>query len=220
MSEAMIIGLTGQTGAGKSTVSEIFGKAGYAVIDADRIARLVVEPGKPCLTELFDYFGDSVRQPDGTLDRKALAKIVFTDQKKLESLNSITHPFITEEIFRQINACHKAGQELILLDAPTLFESRASDFCDMIISVLAPPDIRLKRIMQRDGISEEAAHERMDAQLPEEFFIQHSDYVIRNQSDLAGLFAHAEEVAQKIREIHASSQNTQKGGTNNGNREE
>lgn len=204
MSESMIIGLTGQTGAGKSTVSEIFAGSGFALIDADKIARYVVEPGMPCLAELFDYFGDAVRNPDDTLNRKALAKIVFTDQKKLESLNSITHPFITEEIFRQINAYHQAGRELILLDAPTLFESRASDFCDMIISVLAPPELRRERIMQRDGITEEAARERMDSQLPEEFFIQHSDYVIRNQSDLAGLYAHAEEVAEKIKEIHLS----------------
>lgn len=202
MSGSMIIGLTGQTGAGKSTVSEIFGKSGFALIDADQIARKVVEPGMPCLAELFDYFGDAVRNPDGTLNRKALAKIVFTDEKKLESLNSITHPFITEEIFRQINAYGQAGRPLILLDAPTLFESRASDFCDMIISVLAPPEMRCERIMKRDGITEEAAHERMNAQLPEEFFIQHSDYVIRNRSDLAGLYAHAEEVAEKIKETY------------------
>lgn len=199
MSEPKIIGLTGQTGAGKSTVSGIFAKSGFALIDADQISRLVVEPGKPCLAELFDYFGNAVRNPDNSLNRKALAKIVFTDQKKLESLNSITHPFITEEIFRQINAYHKDGHKLILLDAPTLFESRASDFCDMIISVLAPPEIRCSRIMQRDGMTEEAARERMNAQLPEEFFIQHSDYVIRNQSDLAGLYALAEEVAEKIK---------------------
>ena len=199
MSESMIIGLTGQTGAGKSTVSEIFGHSGFALIDADRIARKVVEPGMPCLAELFDYFGDAVRNPDDTLNRKALAKIVFTDEKKLESLNSITHPFITEEIFRQINEYHQQGRKLILLDAPTLFESKASDFCDMIISVLAPPEVRCERIMKRDSITEEAAHERMNAQLPEEFFIKHSDYVIRNRSDLASLTAHVEEVAEKIR---------------------
>ncbi len=206
MSESMIIGLTGQTGAGKSTVSMIFERAGFALIDADQIARLVVEPGMPCLEELFDYFGDSIRNPDNTLNRKALAKIVFTDEKKLESLNSITHPFITEEIFREINACHQAGQQLILLDAPTLFESRAADFCDMIISVLAPPELRCERIMKRDGITEEAARERMNAQLPEEFFIQHSDYVIRNQSDLEGLYAHAEEVADKIKDSYLKQQ--------------
>ena len=204
MSESMIIGLTGQTGAGKSTVSEIFERSGFALIDADRIARLVVDPGMPCLAELFDFFGDTIRNPDNTLNRKALAKIVFTDRKKLESLNSITHPFITEEIFREINMYHQDGRELILLDAPTLFESKASDFCDLIISVLAPPELRCKRIMQRDGISEEAALARMNSQLPEEFFIQHSDYVIRNQSDLAGLYAHAEEVAEKIKEIYLS----------------
>lgn len=202
MNETMIIGLTGQTGAGKSTVAEIFEKVGFALIDADQIARYVVEPGKPCLEELFDYFGDVIRNPDDTLNRKTLAKIAFTDQKKLESLNSITHPYITEEIFRQIGAYHEAGRGLILLDAPTLFESKASDFCDMIISVLAPAEIRCERIIRRDGITEEAAYERIHSQLPESFFIQHSDYVIRNQSDLSGLHAHAEEVAEKIKDIY------------------
>jgi dephospho-CoA kinase len=200
MNETMIIGLTGQTGAGKSTVAEIFQLVGFSLIDADRIARQVVEPDMPCLAELFDYFGDGIRNADDTLDRRALGKIVFTDGKKLESLNSIMHPYITEEIFRQISAYHEAGRRLILLDAPTLFESKASDFCDMILSVLAPPEIRCERIMKRDSLTREAALERMNSQLPESFFIQHSDYVIRNQENLAGLHAHAEEVARKIKE--------------------
>ena len=165
----IVVGLTGQTGAGKSTVSEIFVRHGFQLIDADKISHEVVEPGMPCLAEIFDYFGDSVRNPDGSLDRKSLAKIVFTDRKKLESLNSICYPFITEEIFRKINQFAEQECHFILLDAPTLFESRASDFCDMIISVVANPEIRCARIMARDAMSEQAARERMNAQLDEEF---------------------------------------------------
>ncbi|MDE6777217.1 MAG: dephospho-CoA kinase, partial [Oscillospiraceae bacterium] len=102
MISVAVIGLTGQTGAGKSTVSKIFSQNGFALIDADKISRDVVEIGKPCLIELVDYFGSQILNPDNSLNRKALAKIVFTDKRKLESLNSICHPFITEEIYQAL----------------------------------------------------------------------------------------------------------------------
>ncbi len=195
----IVVGLTGQTGAGKSTVSEIFVRHGFMLIDADKISHEVVEPGMPCLAEIFDYFGEAVRNSDGSLNRKALAKIVFTDKKKLESLNSICYPFITEEIFRKINQFAEQECHFILLDAPTLFESRASDFCDMIISVVANPEIRCARIMARDTMTEQAARERMNAQLDETFFIQHSDYVIHNNGNLEQLSELSGEVADKVK---------------------
>ncbi len=196
---AMVIGLTGQTGAGKSTVSKIFVKNGFKLIDADLISREIMKPGMPCLEELFDYFGSAIRNPDDTLNRKALAHIAFTDNRKLESLNSICHPFITEEILARISHYSAEGHRLILLDAPTLFESQAADFCDLIISVVAKPELRCGRIMKRDSITEQEARNRMDAQLSENFFIDHSDYVIRNNEDCEQLFALAEEVADKIK---------------------
>ncbi len=195
----VIVGLTGQTGAGKSTVSRVFVEQGFSLIDADRIAREVVEPGSPCLDELFEYFGSTIRGENNSLNRRALASIVFTDAHKLEVLNSIIHPYITEEIFRRINQFAQEGHILILLDAPTLFESKASDFCDLIISVLADPEIRRDRIIVRDHLTEEAALQRMQAQLPEEFFAKHSDYIIRNNADLTKLTALAEEVADKVK---------------------
>ncbi len=196
---SMVIGLTGQTGAGKSTVSKIFVNNGFSLIDADRISKEVVEVGTPCLSELFDFFGPSIRNADGSLNRKALAKIVFNDKGKLECLNSICHPFITERILAQISDYSEGGYKLILLDAPTLFESRASDFCDLIISVVASPDLRRARIIARDGLTELEANERMSAQLDEDFFVHHSDYVIRNDEQLQHLYALAEEVADKIK---------------------
>ncbi|MBQ2264422.1 MAG: dephospho-CoA kinase [Oscillospiraceae bacterium] len=196
---AMVIGLTGQTGAGKSTVSKIFVKNGFKLIDADRISREIMQPGMPCLEELFDYFGSSIRNPDDTLNRKALANIVFTDNRRLESLNSICHPFITEEILARIGCYSAEGHKLILLDAPTLFESQAADFCDLIISVVAKPELRCGRIMKRDSITETEARNRMDSQLSETFFVGHSDFVIRNDEDCEQLFALAEEVADKIK---------------------
>lgn len=208
MNPSIIVGLTGQTGAGKSTVSAVFTKNGFALIDADKISREVVEPGKPCLSELFDFFGEGIRNADGTLNRRALAKLAFSDKKKLESLNSICHPFITEEIFLRINRFTEEGRRLILLDAPTLFESRASDFCDLIISVIAEPEVRCRRIIERDGLTEEAARERMNAQLDEAFFLKNSDYIIRNNTDLAQLYALSEEVADKIKVWYDNRENT------------
>lgn len=205
---SMVIGLTGQTGAGKSTVSKIFVENGFTLIDADLISREIVKPGMPCLEELFDYFGDSIRNADNTLNRKALANIVFTDKRKLESLNSICHPFITEEILAKISHYSAEGHRLILLDAPTLFESQAADFCDLIISVVAYPELRCDRIMKRDSITETEAHDRMNAQLDEDFFVGHSDYVIRNNDDCEQLFALAEEVADKIKVYYHTKYHT------------
>ncbi len=209
--ESIVVGLTGQTGAGKSTVSQIFVQNGFTLIDADRISREVMSTGTPCLAEVFDFFGEDIRNADGSLNRKALAKIVFNDKGKLESLNSICHPFITEEIFSRISHYSAHGNCLILLDAPTLFESRAADFCDLIISVVASPELRRRRIIARDGITETEANERMSAQLDEEFFISHSDYVIRNDEDLPQLYELSEEVADKIKvcyqKAHSTSQN-------------
>ncbi len=196
---SMVIGLTGQTGAGKSTVSKIFVKEGFHIIDADRISREVVEIGTPCLSELLDFFGEEIRNADGSMNRKALAKIVFNDKGKLESLNSICHPFITEEILARISHMKAQGHELILLDAPTLFESKAADFCDLIISVVASPELRRDRIIARDNLTLVEANERMSAQLDEDFFVNHSDYVIRNDDDLQQLHALSEEIADKIK---------------------
>lgn len=197
--KTLVVGLTGQTGAGKSTVSKIFVEKGFTLIDADCISRSVVEPGMPCLAELFDYFGESIINDDGTLNRKALAKLAFADKRNLESLNSICHPFITEEILARISKYTANGHRYILLDAPTLFESRAADFCDLIISVVAKPELRCERIMKRDTLTNEEALDRMNAQLSEEFFIGHSDYVIFNNEDCKQLFETTAEVVDKIK---------------------
>lgn len=198
----MVVGLTGQTGAGKSTVSRIFKDNGFAVINADSIARNVVETGSKCLDEISDFFGSGILNPDNSLNRKALAKIVFTDKCKLDSLNTIIYPYITGEILRQIRKHSENGEKLILLDAPTLFESRADDFCELIISVIAEPDVRERRIIERDGLSHEQAKERMSSQLDEEFFVSHSDYIIGNNDSIETVNAISREVSDKIKDIY------------------
>lgn len=197
----MVVGLTGQTGAGKSTVSRLFAESGFCVIDADQIARAVVHKGSRCLLELTECFSD-ILLPNGELNRKALAKQAFQNKKSLELMNSIMYPYIMGEILRQIHHHSRMGQKLILLDAPTLFESRADDFCELIISVTARAELRKARILQRDSITEEAAQARMDAQLPEQFFVEHSDFIIKNNKDCRNLEVVSEEVIAKIKEYY------------------
>lgn len=199
MSDIVVVGLTGQTGAGKSTVSEVFCRNGFSVINADIVAREVVEKGTPCLAEIADFFGNEVIDGTGSLDRKKLAGIVFTNKTKLEMLNSIIYPYITREILNKINILATQGKKYVLLDAPTLFESRSDDFCEIIISVLADAEIRRNRIITRDSLTPEQAQNRMDSQLDEEFFIARSDYIIHNNGSLEAVSEMTKEIADKIR---------------------
>ncbi len=199
----MVVGLTGQTGAGKSTVSKIFREYGFDIINADIISREVVEKGSACLSEIEDCFHEGVISFDGTLDRRALGEIVFSDAKKLELLNSIMYPYIVGRILQEIHRMADMGQNMILLDAPTLFESRADDFCELIISVIAKEPLRRERIMKRDGLTEEQAQRRIDSQLPESFFKGHSDFIIKNNKGMDNLEAVSREVAEKL--VHYSS---------------
>lgn len=194
----MVIGLTGQTGAGKSTVSKVFVQNGFRLIDADAISRHVVARGSHCLADLQECFTDAILTPDGELDRKVMASIAFSDHRKLEMLNTIMYPYIVGEILRMIHRFSQQNHKLILLDAPTLFESRADDFCDLIISVVAKPELRMQRIMERYHISEKAAQQRMEMQLTEEFFRLHSDTVLENNSSFSELWDAAQELSAKL----------------------
>ncbi len=183
MRRAVIVGVTGQTGAGKSTVCEMLKKYGYAVIDADEIAALITEKGSPVLTQLSMAFGPGTLNEDGTPNRKVLAQRAFSDPSQTALLNSITHPEIVRLIMKKVNGEFWNGYEAVLIDAPQLFESGLSDRCGFIVSVTAPEELRLSRIIKRDGIDEESARLRMSAQYDENFFIENSDVVIQNNGD-------------------------------------
>ncbi|MCI7232498.1 MAG: dephospho-CoA kinase [Oscillospiraceae bacterium] len=204
---ARVIGLTGQSGAGKTTVSRVFSQNGFAVIDADIISREVTEKGQPCLTELSEAFGSDIINSDGTLNRKRLGSIVFSDREKLRQLNGIIYPYIIYRIISRIDELSEKGRELILLDAPTLFEANADDLCDLIISVTADESIRMSRIIARDNITPEAAKKRFESQYSEHFFVNHSDFVIINNKTPDVLAAKAEEVAGKIKEYYNAKAN-------------
>ena len=172
LNKPFTIGLTGQTGSGKGYVCREFEKLGFKIIDSDKIARELTEKGSYLLSELQKAFGEDILE-NKELNRKLLAKTAFESKEKTDLLNSIMHPAIIDE-------CKKQSETPCVLDAPQLFEAKAEKECYKIICVTAPLETRLKRIIQRDNISEEQALQRINAQFDEEYYISHSDYVIKN----------------------------------------
>lgn len=195
---AEVIGLTGQTGAGKSTVRELFKAKGAAVIDADAVSHDIVDNDLSCLTDIVEHFSCIVLNDKGKLNRKALGRIVFSDPKKLAVLNKIMFPYIVSAINGKVTAYEHAGAQMIVIDGATLIESECSKMCSVLISVTAEEETRLTRIIHRDGISKRDAVRRVSAQHPEEFYIEASDYVIKNNGTPGDLEREAERVLDEI----------------------
>ncbi|MBQ8758875.1 MAG: dephospho-CoA kinase [Clostridia bacterium] len=184
----LVLGLTGQSGAGKGEVSHSFSSFdGVVCLDTDKTAREVVEKGKPCLTELCECFGDEILDSDGNLNRKKLAEIAFSDKEKHEKLNKITHFHILEEIKKWLAESKRDGAILAIIDAPLLFESGADKLCDITVGIVAPYPTRLKRIIKRDGLDKKSAKMRLDAQPKDDFFEEKCDYIIANNGTLRAL---------------------------------
>lgn len=199
-----VIGLTGGSGAGKGEISLCFMSNGVRALDTDKVSRLVSAPGKPCLNELCERFGNDILREDGTLDRKALAGIVFGEndealkQQKLADLNRITHHHIIAEINDWLARRVDSGDTVAVVDAPQLFESGFDKHCDYIIGVVADKDVRIRRIMARDGITREAAEARIASQKSDEFFAENCNFIVYNNG---GIDALEQQVANILRKI-------------------
>lgn len=172
-----IIGVTGGTGGGKTTVTKILEEYGAHIVDADVVARQVVASGCPALSEIEAEW-DVVE--NGILDRKALAKIVFSDESQLHKLNGIVHKYVIEEIKSQLADCK---EEIFVIDAIALFESGLADLCDVTVAVIADRNVRCERIMARDGLTRDEALMRINAQKNDEFYINSADVVIYNNDN-------------------------------------
>ena len=194
-----IIGLTGQSGAGKSTAAALMRDAGIPVLDADEIYRSLTVPGSPLLSELRAAFGDGILSEDGGLDRKALAARVFSDAGERRKLNGITHRAVTEKMDALLCEFEKAGTAFAAVDAPQLFEAGFDGRCDVIIAVIAPEDQLLSRITARDGITREAAAARLSSHYDEDFFRANCTYVIENNGTRAAFEARIREVLRDIK---------------------
>lgn len=165
-----VVGLTGSSGSGKSTVSSLLRAEGFDIIDCDRIARDVLRPDTACLAAIFCIFGSAVQNEDGSLNRRALADIVFHDRQKLKQLNAVMYPQIKTDINEILKQLAQSGTALVVLDAPTLFESGADQMCDVTVSVLSNDALRLKRIVSRDKIDLELAQSRLASQHSNSFY--------------------------------------------------
>ncbi|MCD7846884.1 MAG: dephospho-CoA kinase [Oscillospiraceae bacterium] len=199
-----VIGLTGQSGAGKSTVSGIFASEGFPTIDADEISHKV-SSNRSFLDEVSELFPDCVT--DSGLDRQKLAGIVFCDGEKLKTYTDVIFPYILREIFRQIENCRKKGERLVLLDAPTLFESGLDDICSSVVSVIAPMELKIQRVLERDGIPVEMVKSRLGSQKSDDMFISKSQFTIVNNSDIDSLREKALSVIEELRRLYTDECN-------------
>jgi dephospho-CoA kinase len=183
----VVIGLTGGIGTGKSAVARMLAELGAAVIDSDVLAREVVAPGQPALAEIAAAFGPEVLAPDGSLDRRALGRIVFSDAAARRRLEAITHPRIRAESARRVEAAEAAGYKVCVCDVPLLYEVGYDllGLYDEIWVVTAPEEVQLARIRARDRLDEDAARARLRAQWPLALKAQRADRVIDNGGDLA-----------------------------------
>ncbi len=176
----LTVGLTGKTGAGKSTAADILKEKGAFIIDGDKIAREITLPKSPTLKKLSEAFGQDILFSDGTLDRKLLAKRAFKNKQSTALLNSITHPLIKDRFLKLMKEAEKNGFRLCVIDAAALLESDCKELCEKIIVVHAPEDVRLERILKRDGITHEQALTRINGQYEDEYYFSHADIIINN----------------------------------------
>jgi dephospho-CoA kinase len=182
----MNIGLTGGIASGKSTVSDMLVKRGALLIDADRVAREVVEPGSPVLQKVVERFGSDVLLPDGALNRKKLGEIVFGNPQALQDLQNIMHPSIRElmsERLEQYELLHP--DKLVVVDVPLLYESGLESMYDAVVVVYVPRAVQLERLIVRDGLTPVEAEQRLNAQMDIEYKKARANIVIDNQGDFS-----------------------------------
>jgi dephospho-CoA kinase len=192
----MIIGLTGGIGSGKTTVAALFAQRGAFVIDTDVIAREIVQSDSPVLEAIRQEFGDEIILSDGSLDRPALARIIFGNEAKRTKLNQLTHPEILKRVLAIIGA--QPSESIIVVVVPLLFESGFDRSCDRSVAVIASPELRRHRLQERDGLSVSEVEARMRTQLPDAEYEKRADIVVRNEDNLTALGREVDRAWQTI----------------------
>ena len=177
-----IIGITGPTGSGKTRLTEKISALGIPTVNADELYHSMLVPPSACLDAIRSQFGDEVFCGDGTLDRALLSKVVFSDKQKLELLNKTVLDIVISEMRRIISTLERNGNSTVAIDAPTLIESGFHKECDTVISVISAPELRAKRISERDSITPRKALERIKAQKDDAFYVDNSDVTIYNNN--------------------------------------
>ncbi len=194
-----VIGITGNIASGKSTVARMFEALGARIIDADEIARIVVEPGAPAWEEIVSEFGRDVLEPDGAINRKRLADIVFGDEAKRKRLNDITHPRIGERISELLREYKKEGAPVVMVEATLIVERGGlKSLIDWLIVVTADEETQIERLIRDKGFTREEALSRLRAQMPAREKMMHGDYIIDNSGSLEDTRAGVKAVSEAI----------------------
>lgn len=194
-----LIGLTGGIGSGKSTVAQLLQRHDWVLVDADQIARDIVEPGQPALAELADAFGEDILQSDGSLDRGLLASRAFASREKTDLLNSITHPRIQEETQARFDSARRAGADFVVYDMPLLVDKGLHEDMDATIVVDVEEEERVRRLVEYRGLDEEDARRRIAAQIPDDVRRAAADFIIDNNGARDKLDAQVDGVVDKLR---------------------
>ena len=191
-----IIGITGGIGSGKSTLAACFTQFGIPVFDADAIARNALSPESDCFAKAIELFGSQALREDGSANRAYIADRVFHDRELLNSLNAIIHPHVIRTMLKQTELC---GAPLAVWDVPLLFESGCDALCACTIAVVCDEDIRIKRVMQRDGVTEEQVRVRIAEQSSDAFKRESATYTISNDGDEEAFRKEAAALIESIR---------------------
>ena len=191
-----IIGLTGPSGAGKGFCYRLFSKFDIPCIDTDDVYHKLLIPPSECVNELENIFGKEILDSNGYVDRKILAKIVFSDEshQKLNILNNITHKYVLEQTKRLIFEAEKDGKIAVVIDAPLLFESEFDKHCDFSIAVISDEETRLARIMARDSLSKDAALMRIRSQNKNDYYVSRAKYTVTNNTEGSELDSQLERI--------------------------
>lgn len=182
-----VIGLTGPSGSGKGWVCERLSLRGIPSVDTDAVYHSLLLPPSECLDELRMVFGNGIINNDGTLRRSELAKLVFSDKARLAQLNAVTHKYILAQTDMMLASLSERGFRAAVVDAPALFEAGYDAKCDFVIAVVADRNVRMHRIMERDGLTETAASLRIDGQQPDDFYTSRAKYTVHNDGNSAAL---------------------------------
>ena len=194
-----LIGLTGGIASGKSTVAKILARLGAAIVDADALAREVVEPEQPAWREILEAFGPDVLRPDRTLDRQHLREIIFNDPTARKKLESIIHPRVRALAEQRIAQYGAARDAVVVYEVPLLFEGKLNEWLRPVLLVACSVDVQKRRLQQRDGLSAEAAEKHIAAQMSLAEKRRLADYIIENDGDLADLERQVRAVLEKIK---------------------
>lgn len=196
-----ILGLCGGSGSGKGTVANIFSYRGIPSIDTDAVYHSLISGFSVCVRELADSFGEDILTADGAVDRRRLAKIVFFDESgsNQRKLNAITHKHVIDKVKEMLPEFEREGVTAVLIDAPMLFESGLDKICNRVIAVVADKNVRIARIIIRDGITYEDAEKRLASQTPDAELASKCDYVIENNGDISDLEPQVDKIIKNIK---------------------